>query len=97
MTTKTDYEEIVTFVNAFHSRRRGVLFSTEIRTILEALELKSRTTIELWNIRNMTVMYLSTRIESAKADMNVEEILSLKDLQSAITTVIDGVLNERGI
>lgn len=96
MTTNTDYDEVVTLVNTLHPRRRGVLFSTEIQAIVDALKLDKRTIIELNNVRNTFVMHVSDRLDAAKADMNTDEVIALKDLLSAVTTVIDGTLNERG-
>lgn len=56
MTTKTDYHLISDLKSRYTPAQRGIVTATEVELIREALEISTRSNIELQNIRDVTVM-----------------------------------------
>lgn len=88
MTTKTDFHSIRDLSERYHPAQRGIVNEAEIMLIREVLEVDSRTTIELQNVRDMTVMLYSKWADTAM-DTDSKKAMELMDAMSAITCVID--------
>lgn len=84
MTTKTDFEELRTLLS-YRPADRHFTSASECSMIAEALELESRSAIELNNVRDMCVL-LFTR--DSAGDDEMDRIAAMQ----SITAVIDGYI-----
>ncbi len=94
MTTKTDFHSIRELSECYHPAQRGIVSEAEIKLIRDVLEIDTRTTIELQNVRDMTVMLYSKRTDSVM-ESDSKKAMELMDAMSAITCVIDQALFNR--
>lgn len=98
MTTKTDYRAIRELKEVYKPVQRGIVSGAETEQINAVLEIKSRNSIELQNVRDMVVMLYSRWSEAARAKENcVQETMELMDAMSAICCVIDQEKFNRGL
>lgn len=94
MTTETDFHSIRELSECYHPAQRGIVSEAEIKLIRDVLEIDTRTTIELQNVRDMTVMLYSKRTDSVM-ESDSKKAMELMDAMSAITCVIDQALFNR--
>lgn len=78
---KTNFELLRELLQEYKPKTRGVLYQEEIKLIKDKLQLEGATEIELRNMRDFTV--------AAFFDDDCDRV-------SAITTVIDTVLFDKG-
>lgn len=97
MTTKTDYHAILELRESYTPQAHGFVTKEEREKITQILELKSRSDIELQNIRDMSVMVYQQFVDCAQANNLVEKVLQEMDKISAICHVIDLEKVERGL
>lgn len=88
MTTKTDFYSIRELKEKYTPEQRGIVKEAEIKMIREALEINTRTNIELQNVRDMTVMLYSKWTDAAM-ESDSKKAMELMDTMSAICCVID--------
>ncbi len=88
MTTKTDFHSIRGLKEKYTPEQRGIVKEAEIKMIREALEINTRTNIELQNVRDMTVMLYSKWTDAAM-ESDSKKVMELMDAMSAICCVID--------
>ena len=88
MTTKTDYQSLLELKD-FTPVSRGFICGAEGMQIEKALELKTRSNIELQNIRDMAVMIFGRWIEEAEEKGNTDAVMQKMDVMSAVCCVID--------
>ena len=94
MTTKTDFHSIRDLSERYHPAQRGIVSEAEIKLIQGVLEIDTRTTIELQNVRDMTVMLYGNWTDAAMEN-DSKKAMELMDAMSAITCVIDQDLFNR--
>lgn len=97
MTTKTDYHSIMELKNTYTPKVQGIVSGSEAETINKVLEIKSRSNIELQNVRDMMVMLYSGWAGRAREEKNVSEAMTLMDAMSAICCVVDQEKFNRGM
>lgn len=95
MTTKTDFHAIMELKKRYTPTQRGIVNDSEEELITATLELKSRTNIELQNVRDMVVMLYSQFANREGND--VRKTMELMDAMSVICGVIDQNKLERGM
>lgn len=95
MTTKTDFHAIMELKDRYTPAQRGIVNDSEEELINATLELKSRTNIELQNVRDMVVMLYGKFANHEGND--VQKVMELMDAMSAICGVIDQNKLERGM
>ena len=96
MTTKTDFRCICELKDTFKPARRGVISAAEAETVKNALELNTRTDIELCNVRDMVVMFYGQWADKSR-DGNGQLAVEVLDAMSAICSFIYGMKWQRGI
>lgn len=101
MTTKPDFNLLMDLLEGYSPKQRGIVSNTEIQMISKRLELERRTEIELRNMRNFSVIFLSNQADSArKQEMegkpSAVSYVTFMDIMSAITAVIDRHIIEAG-
>ncbi len=94
MTTKTDMNAATELDRKYKPAVQGLVSPGEDAMIQEVLELKTRTDIELQNVRDAVVMFYGQRV--TKADTPGQTVRIMKNL-SCITGVIDGEKARRGL
>ena len=97
MTTKTDFQEIAALQASYEPKHRGVVTEDEAKKIKDILELENRSEIELHNVRDMVVMLYDQRVDSAREAGDMVEFDKLRDAMSAIVSIIDGEMFDKGI
>lgn len=96
MTTKPDFNLLQDLLKEYTPEKRGVVSKSEVEVIAERLELKSRTEVELRNMRNFSVIFLSDEADSARERDEGTKFVTLMDMMSAIVSVIDHHIIEVG-
>ncbi len=95
MITKTNFQMLKEFDKEFNPERRGCLSGEEVNKIVEALQIKERTILDLRNLRDFVVMYYRNTEEDWKKDPAKCDYRG--DKRSGIVAVIDqGIFNMGG-
>lgn len=97
MTTKTDHHAVMELKKAYTPAERGIVNAAEKKLIQEILELDSRNSIELQNIRDTAVMMYSRWADTLQQTNNITAIMGVMDAMSAICCVIDQEKFNRGL
>lgn len=85
----TNFQDIKMLLTAYHPETRGFVTTDEKLLIHQALHFKRRDILDLQNLRDFVVLFLSKGAEK-------EEVRENMDKMSAITTVIDQKIWELG-
>lgn len=93
---KTNYQMMNELNNEYTPKQRGIVSMSEIYKINEALELDKRDVLDLRNLRDFAVYYWSTIINALMEVKDTENALAIMDKQSAILTVIDQKIANKG-
>lgn len=97
MTTKTDHHAVMELKKAYTPAERGIVNAAEKKLIQEILELDSRNSIELQNIRDIAVMMYSRWADTLQQANNITAIMGVMDAMNAITCVINQEKIKRGL
>lgn len=97
MTTKTDFHSLMELKESFHPQGRRWINNGEAELIKRALELETRSNIELQNIRDMAVMLYEKWSSSSRADGKYEEMDVYMSAMSAICAIVDSIKVQRGL
>ena len=97
MTTKTDTQSVMELKDKYKPKTRGILSPDEIDLIRDTLELKTRTNIELQNIRDVTVMLYGQFASASTNSFNGPKSMEYMDAMSGICGVIDQEKVRRGM
>ena len=84
--TKTNFTMVRELDKKYHPQTRGIVSLQEENLIKETLQLRNATELELRNMRDFVVLYLSSK----------EDKVETWDKMSAITHVIDIILFSKG-
>lgn len=93
---RTNYQMMNELNNEYTPKQRGIVSMSEIYKINEALELDKRDVLDLRNLRDFAVYYWSTIINALMEVKDTENALAIMDKQSAILTVIDQKIANKG-
>lgn len=91
---KTNFE-MMNELRDWFPKARGFITGDEANRIKETLEIEGRSTIDLRNLRDFTVMILNLWMDKTIKDEDWKEQMRHCDRMSAITAVIDGELFSR--
>lgn len=97
MTTKTDYYLITELRSRYTPVQRGIVTAAEAELIREALEIHSRSDVELQNVRDMVVLLYGQWVDSQRQKDDAPATIQLMDAMSAITHIIDQEKMKRGL
>ena len=97
MTTKTDFHSLMELKESFHPQGRRWINNGEAELIKRALELETRSNIELQNIRDMAVMLYERWSSSSRTDGKYEEMDAYMSAMSAICAIVDSIKVQRGL
>ena len=97
MTTKTDFHSLMELKESFHPQGRRWINNGQAELIKRALELETRSNIELQNIRDMAVMLYERWSSSSRADGKYEEMDAYMSAMSAICAIVDSIKVQRGL
>ena len=92
MATNTNFQNLKTLLEKYKPESKGIVTGAEQHLIEDTLEIKSMEFLELRNLRDFVVLYLSR--QSAYADGPA--MLDITDKTSAITAVIDQAIVGKG-
>lgn len=93
MTTKPDIQELMELGQKYKQKTFGILTQSEESLIKATLEIETRTSIELQNIRDMTVLLYE---QLTKNENTAAKSIMRMDTMSAICAVIDSEKFKRG-
>lgn len=93
MTTKPDIQELMELGQKYKQKTFGILTQSEESLIKTTLEIEARTSIELQNIRDMTVLLYE---QLTKNENTAAKSIMRMDTMSAICAVIDSEKFKRG-
>lgn len=96
MTNNTNFHNLKELLEVYEPESRGVMTDEEYQLIEEKLEIKSMEVMELRNLRDFVVLYLSRHPNEGNL-MNDYLIGKMVDKASAITAVIDKALFDKGV
>lgn len=88
MTNNTNLFNLKQLLEVYDPKTKGILTEEEVKTIKENLEIESMDLLELYNLRDFVVLYLSSH-----DDHNLSDTMNK---MSAITSVIDEVIFNKG-
>lgn len=96
MRTKTNFQAIKEVKKFWETNdiERGLITKEQKTKVEEICEIKARSVIELNDLRDFAVIFLSQLSENAREDGNWEKFDKLNDCMSAVTHVIDMRLYE---
>lgn len=89
MAKNTNFQNLKKLLDIYDPKTRGVLSGGEVELIEENLEIRSMELLELRNLRDFVVLYLSQKTAYGRADQ-------IMDKMSAITCVIDQAILDKG-
>lgn len=89
MAKNTNFQNLKKLLDIYDPKTRGILAGEEVETIEKALEIRSMELMELRNLRNFVVLYMSQKTAYGRADQ-------IMDKMSAITCVIDQAILDKG-
>lgn len=89
MTKNTDYCDVLKLMDQFTSKTPYVISQDEMALVSDILELGTRNSIELQNIRNVVTMMYSQKIDQAGKDGDWALAQTLMDIESGVTSTID--------
>lgn len=81
----TNFKMLRDLLEVYHPQTRGIVTAVEIQTITKMLHLNDMDVLQLRNMRDFTVLYLSK-----------SETMEDWDRMSAITSVIDTIIWNKG-
>ena len=93
---KTNYQMMNELNSEYTPKQRGIVSMSEIYKINETLELDKRDVLDLRNLRDFAVYYWSTIINALMEVKDTDTALAIMDKQSAILTVIDEKIANKG-
>lgn len=91
MAKDTNFHNLKGLLEIYEPKSKGFLTEEEVEIIEENLEIKSMELLELRNLRDFVVLYMSHR-----PDSEVKSLLNTMDKMSAITSVIDQAIFSKG-
>lgn len=94
MITETNFQMLRQLNKEFVPKRKGIVDMDEIYFIDKNLHLNERNILDLRNLRDFTVMYFSSLMKNYEYDFKAS--LSLSDKRSAIVSVIDNKIFNKG-
>ena len=89
MAKDTNYHNLKKLLERYDPKTRGILSAEEVEMVEDGLEIKSMELLELRNLRDFVVLYLSQQTQT-----NV--LTGLMDKMSGITAVIDQAIFNKG-
>ena len=89
----TNFQMLRALLKGFKPEERGILSAKEHKEILDALHINEMDILQLRNLRDFTVLFLSTKMEDKNEKIPA---LDTMDICSAITAVIDDRIFDLG-